>query len=270
MLLSASKARADEYLNEDVKDVVIAIPTWFNPTQRQATRDAGNAAGLNVMRIIDEPTAAVIAQEFKFKDIGKTHILVYDFGSETFYATLAVFEKGSLSIQAVGGDAQLGGNDLDTEIVNYVIKEFKDLTDPPIDINAMKEGKVKAKVFKRIRKECLNAKIILSSAENTDIVVDAILDGEDMDVPLTRAKLEEICGPHFQKTFPIIDKVLKEGGITKDQVDHIVLIGGSTRFPKIQKMLQSYFPGKEIKFRANSDEAVAKGAAILAAQIQGK
>jgi len=259
MILSKMKSIAEEYLGCSVTNAVITVPAYFNDTQRQATKDAGIIAGLNVLRIINEPTSAAIAYGLD-KNVNKT-ILIVDAGGGTTDISLLTIEDGVIEVKATGGDTHLGGEDIDNKIVNYVIEEFKkkhkiDLTD-------------NKKAFRRIKTIAERAKRTLSSSVQTTIELDSIYDGIDLNISLSRAKLESLCSDIFNRILNPIDLVIKDADINKNDIEEIILVGGTTRIPKIQELLSNYFNGKELNKSINPDEAVAYGASIQAAILSG-
>jgi heat shock protein 1/8 len=259
MILSKMKSIAEEYLGCSVTNAVITVPAYFNDTQRQATKDAGIIAGLNVLRIINEPTSAAIAYGLD-KNVNKT-ILIVDAGGGTTDISLLTIEDGVIEVKATGGDTHLGGEDIDNKIVNYVIEEFKkkhkiDLTD-------------NKKAVRRIKTITERAKRTLSSSVQTTIELDSIYDGIDLNISLSRAKLESLCSDIFNRILNPIDLVIKDADINKNDIEEIILVGGTTRIPKIQELLSNYFNGKELNKSINPDEAVAYGASIQAAILSG-
>jgi len=259
MILSKMKSIAEEYLGCSVTNAVITVPAYFNDTQRQATKDAGIIAGLNVLRIINEPTSAAIAYGLD-KNVNKT-ILIVDAGGGTTDISLLTIEDGVIEVKATGGDTHLGGEDIDNKIVNYVIDEFKkkhkiDLTD-------------NKKAIRRIKTVSERAKRTLSSSVQTTIELDSIYDGIDLNISLSRAKLESLCSDIFNRILNPIDLVIKDADINKNDIEEIILVGGTTRIPKIQELLSNYFNGKELNKSINPDEAVAYGASIQAAILSG-
>ena len=259
MILSKMKSIAEEYLGCSVTNAVITVPAYFNDTQRQATKDAGSIAGLNVLRIINEPTSAAIAYGLD-KNVNKT-ILIVDAGGGTTDISLLTIEDGVIEVKATGGDTHLGGEDIDNKIVNYVIEEFKkkhkiDLTD-------------NKKAIRRIKTIAERAKRTLSSSVQTTIELDSIYDGIDLNISLSRAKLESLCSDIFNRILNPIDLVIKDADINKNNIEEIILVGGTTRIPKIQELLSNYFNGKELNKSINPDEAVAYGASIQAAILSG-
>ena len=259
MILSKMKSIAEEYLGCSVSNAVITVPAYFNDTQRQATKDAGLIAGLNVLRIINEPTSAAIAYGLD-KNVNKT-ILIVDAGGGTTDISLLTIEDGVIEVKATGGDTHLGGEDIDNKIVNYVIEEFKKKY--KIDLSDNK------KAIRRIKTVAERAKRTLSSSVQTTIELDSIYDGIDLNISLSRAKLESLCSDIFNRILNPIDLVIKDADINKSDIEEIILVGGTTRIPKIQELLSNYFKGKELNKSINPDEAVAYGASIQAAILSG-
>ena len=258
MILVKMKEIADNYLGKKVKNAVVTVPAYFNDAQRRATQDAGKIAGLNVLRIINEPTAAAIAYGLDKTD--EKNILVFDLGGGTFDVSLLTIDDGLFEVKATAGDTHLGGEDFDNKLVVWCIKEFK-RKNKTVNIQDLLNNK---KVLRRLRTECERAKRSLSSTSNVWIDVDSLYEGIDFRVQITRAKFEDLCNEYFKKCITPVQKVLEDSGLLKDEIDEIVLVGGSTRIPKIRSMLKEYF-GKEPKTDINPDEAVAYGASIQAA-----
>lgn len=262
MVLTKMKETAETYLGYQVKNAVVTVPAYFNDAQRQATKDAGIIAGLNVLRIINEPTAAAIAYGLDKISESQRNVLIFDFGGGTHDVSLLSLEDGVFEVKATAGDTHLGGEDIDTRIVNYVIEEFKKKN--KVDISDNK------KAVRRIRTAAERAKRSLSGQTQTTIEIDALYDGIDLNVQLTRAKFESLCADIFTKTLAPVERVLQDAKISKSQVHDIVLVGGSTRIPKVQEILSNYFNGKELCKSINPDEAIAYGAAVQAAILSGK
>lgn len=260
MILYKMKEIAEAYLGEPVKDVVITVPAYFNDSQRQATKDAGVICGLNVLRIINEPTAAAIAYGLDKKG-GAKNVLIFDFGGGTFDVSILNIDDGIFEVKATGGDTRLGGEDIDNTLVNYFSGEFNKKNKVDISGNA--------RAMRRLKTACETAKRTLSSSSVANIEIDSLFDGKDFSASLTRAKYESLCSDIFQRTMVPVEQVLKDSGYTKDEINEIVLVGGSTRIPKIQELLSSFFNGKELNKTINPDEAVAYGAAVQAAILSG-
>jgi heat shock protein 1/8 len=261
MILTKMKETAEAYLGQPVKNAVVTVPAYFNDSQRQATKDAGVIAGLNVLRIINEPTAAAIAYGLDKISDTERNILIFDFGGGTHDVSLLTLEDGVFEVKATAGDTHLGGEDIDNRIVNYILDEFKRKN--KIDISDNK------KAVRRIKTAAEKAKRSLSGQTQTNIEIDAIHDGIDFNVQLTRAKFENICSDIFQKTLAPVEQVIKDSKISKSNVHDIVLVGGSTRIPKVQELLSNYFGGKELCKSINPDEAIAYGAAVQSAILSG-
>lgn len=261
MVLTKMKEIAEIYLGEEVKDAVVTVPAYFGDAQRQATKDAGVIAGLNVLRIINEPTAAAIAYGMDNKSAKEKNVLIFDCGGGTHDVTLLSIEDGVFEVKATAGDSHLGGEDFDNYLVNHFKQEFKRKHKVDISDNA--------RAIRRLRTACERAKRTLSSSTQTTIEIDSLHDGIDFMSSITRARFEELCSGVFEKTMKPVDLVLKDAKMSKGDVDEIILVGGSTRIPKIQKMLSDYFNGKELCKSLNPDEAVAIGATIQAAILSG-
>ena len=258
MVLQKLKQTASDFLGKEVKDAIVTVPAYFNDSQRQATKDAGTISGLNVLRIINEPTAAAIAYGLD-KQAGKKeeNVLIFDLGGGTFDVSLLSLEEGLFEVKATNGNTHLGGEDFDNRLVEYCAGEFRRKTS--IDI------KNNAKALRRVRASCEKAKRALSAATQATVDIDALMDGEDLNVVITRSKFEDLCMDLFKKCMPPLENVLKDAKMSKSQIDEVVLVGGSTRIPKIQSMVQEFFNGKEPNKGINPDEAVAYGAAVQAA-----
>lgn len=262
MVLEKMKITADSFVSAPVKDCVITVPAYFNDAQRQATKDAGVIAGLNVLRIINEPTAAAIAYGLdKVKTGEDKNILVFDFGGGTHDVSLLNISDGVFEVIATSGDTHLGGEDIDHVLIRYCISEFEK-KHRPVKLTGNKRA------FSRLHQACERAKRALSGSTTTLLEVDALVDGIDFSLSLTRAKMEDLCGEIFRKTMQPVYTVLKDAKLDKTKVDEIVLVGGSTRIPKVQSLLRDYF-GKELNNSINPDECVAYGATIQAALLAG-
>ena len=256
MILSKMKGIAEAYIGEEVKDAVITVPAYFNDSQRQATKDAGQIAGLNVLRIINEPTAAAIAYGLDNCKTEQT-ILIFDLGGGTFDVSLLSIEDGIFEVKATGGDTHLGGEDFDNLLVHHCIQEFKRKHRSDISDNK--------RSLRRLRTACEKAKRTLSSGTSASIEIDSLYEGIDFFTSITRARFESLCMSLFRKCLEPVNQVLRDAKVSKSDVDEIVLVGGSTRIPKIQEMLRDYFQGKQLNHRINPDEAVAYGASVQAA-----
>ena len=262
MILVRMKETAEAFLGEPVENAVITVPAYFNDQQRQATKDAGTIAGLNVLRIINEPTAAAISYGLsKKKTDGEMNVLRFDLGGGTFDVSLLSIDEGVFEVKATAGDTHLGGEDFDQRMMEYFCKEFqkkhnKDLT-------------TSDRALRRLRSACERAKRTLSSSTNANVEIDALFDGIDFNSTITRARFEDLCGDYFRACMAPVEKVLQDSSMSKSQIDEIVLVGGSTRIPKVQAMIQAYFNNKTPNKSINPDEAVAYGAAVQAAILSG-
>ncbi|KAF8667202.1 hypothetical protein AX14_006368, partial [Amanita brunnescens Koide BX004] len=257
MILFKMKEIAESYLGSTVTSAVVTVPAHFNESQRQATKDAGTIAGLNMLCIINEPSAAAIAYGLDKKVLGERNVLIFDLGGGTFDVSLVIMEEGIFEVKATAGDPQLGGEDFDNRLVNHFVQEFKrknkkDLTSSP-------------RAVRRLRAACERAKRALSSATQTFIEIDSLFEGIDFCTSLTRARFEELCQDLFRSTLEPVEKVLRDSKIDKSNVHEIVLVGGSTRIPCIVKLVSDFFNGKELNKTINPDEAVVYGAAVQAA-----
>ena len=261
MVLLKMKETAEAYLGGDVKDAVVTVPAYFNDSQRQATKDAGVIAGLNVMRIINEPTAAAIAYGLDKKDQQEKNVLIFDLGGGTFDVSLLTIEEGIFEVKANAGDTHLGGEDFDNRLVNHFVQEFKRKNKKDLTTNA--------RSLRRLRTAAERAKRTLSSAAQTSIEIDSLFEGIDFYTSITRARFEELCGDLFAHTIEPVEKVLRDSKIDKASVSDVVLVGGSTRIPRVQKLLRDFFNGRELNKSINPDEAVAYGAAVQAAILTG-
>jgi L1 cell adhesion molecule like protein len=261
MVLVKMKEIAESYLGSPVTEAVITVPAYFNDGQRQATKDAGAIAGLNVLRIINEPTAAAIAYGLDKKGKGESNILIFDLGGGTFDVSLLTIDDGIFEVKATAGDTHLGGEDFDNRLVNWCVQEFKRKT--------KKDPTGNNRALRRLRTACERAKRTLSASAETTIEVDSLFDGTDFMTKITRAKFEEMCMDLFRSTIDPVDRVLRDSKMSKSSIDEIVLVGGSTRIPKVCNLLMEYFNGKELNRSINPDEAVAYGAAVQAAILTG-
>ena len=262
MVLVKMKTIAEEYLGQPVTKAVVTVPAYFNDAQRQATKDAGAIAGLTILRIINEPTAAAIAYGLDKITEKQRNVLIFDFGGGTHDVSLLSLEDGVFEVKATAGDTHLGGEDIDNRIVNYVLEEFK--KKHKIDLRSNK------KAVRRIHTVAERAKRTLSGSTIATIEVDSVQDGIDLNITLTRAKYESFCADIFNKTLEQVERVLRDAKVSKGEVDEIVLVGGSTRIPKVQELLTNFFNGKELCRNINPDEAIAYGAAIQAAILSGQ
>jgi len=261
MVLTKMRETAEAYLGGSIKNAVVTVPAYFNDSQRQATKDAGLIAGLNVLRIINEPTAAAIAYGLDKKTQGEKNVLIFDLGGGTFDVSLLTIEEGIFEVKATAGDTHLGGEDFDNRLVNHFVQEFKRKHKKDLSSNA--------RALRRLRTACERAKRTLSSSAQTSIEIDSLFEGIDFYTSITRARFEELCQDLFRSTMEPVEKVLRDSKIDKQSVDEIVLVGGSTRIPRIQKLVSDFFNGKEPNKSINPDEAVAYGAAVQAAILTG-
>ncbi len=260
MVLTKMKDIAEAYLGKEVKNAVVTVPAYFNDSQRQATKDAGAISGLNVLRIINEPTAAAIAYGLDQKGEEK-NVLIFDLGGGTFDVSLLTIEEGIFEVKATAGDTHLGGEDFDNRMVDYFLQDFKR--------RHRKDMSANQRSLRRLRTACERAKRTLSSSTQAHIEIDSLFDGIDFNSTITRARFEDLCMDYFKKCMDPCEKVLRDSKIAKNQVDEVVLVGGSTRIPKIQAMLSDFFNGKEPCKSINPDEAVAYGATVQAAILSG-
>ncbi len=261
MILSKMKETAEKYLGHTVEDAVITVPAYFNDAQRQATKDAGCIAGLNVLRIINEPTASAISYGLDNKDNSEKHVLIFDCGGGTHDVSLLSIDGGVFEVLATAGDSHLGGSDIDQRMVEFFVSEFKKKHKLDLTTNS--------RSVKRLMNECEKAKRTLSSSTVANIEIDSLFEGIDFNTTITRARFNDICNDIFKRTMTPVEKVLSDSGIAKNKIDEIVLVGGSTRIPKIQELLSAFFNGKDLCKSVNPDEAVAQGAAIQAAILTG-
>ena len=259
MILSYLKKAAEDYLGQEVKDVVITVPAYFNAYQKKATKEAGEIAGLNVLKIINEPTAAAIAYGFNNNENNKI-ILVFDLGGGTYDVSILKIQNNKFQVLAINGNTHLGGEDFDNELVKYYAKEFEKDNGINIYNNMNAKG--------RLKKECEQAKIDLSSNMETTISIEYIVEGIELNYTINRADLNEICKDLFEKCIPPIEKALKDADLKATDINDVVLVGGSSRIPKIQEMIKNYFGGKILSKKINPDEAVGLGATIQAAIIK--
>ncbi|XP_064595413.1 heat shock cognate 71 kDa protein-like [Liolophura sinensis] len=261
MVLTKMKEVAEGYLGKKVSDAVVTVPAYFNDSQRQATKDAGTISGLNVLRIINEPTAAAIAYGLDKKTVEEKNVLIFDLGGGTFDVSILTIEDGIFEVKSTAGDTHLGGEDFDNRMVNHFIQEFKRKFKNDISGNK--------RAVRRLRTACERAKRTLSSSSQANIEIDSLYQGEDFYTTITRARFEELNSDLFRGTLEPVEKALRDAKLDKGHINEIVLVGGSTRIPKIQKLLQDFFNGKELNKSINPDEAVAYGAAVQAAILTG-
>merc|ERR1719415_295712 len=263
MVLLKMKETAEAYLGHPVKDAVITVPAYFNDSQRQATKDAGSISGLNVLRIINEPTAAAIAYGLDKKDTagGESNVLIFDLGGGTFDVSILSIDDGIFEVKSTAGDTHLGGEDFDNRMVDHFVQEFKRKHKKDLTGNK--------RALRRLRTACERAKRTLSASAQASIEIDSLFDGIDFYTSITRARFEELCSDLFKGTLDPVEKAMRDAKLDKSSINDVVLVGGSTRIPKIQKLLQDFFNGKELNKSINPDEAVAYGAAVQAAILNG-
>ncbi|KAK0617252.1 heat shock protein 70 family [Immersiella caudata] len=261
MVLSKMKETAEAYLGKKVTHAVVTVPAYFNDNQRQATKDAGMIAGLNVLRVVNEPTAAAIAYGLDKTD-GERQIIVYDLGGGTFDVSLLSIDQGVFEVLATAGDTHLGGEDFDQRVINHFAKTFNKKHGVDVTTDAKAMGKLK--------REAEKAKRTLSSQMSTRVEIESFFNGKDFSETLTRAKFEELNNDLFKKTIKPVEQVLKDAKVSKSEVDDIVLVGGSTRIPKVVKLIEEFFDGKKASKGINPDEAVAFGAAVQAGVLSGE
>merc|ERR1712012_844675 len=264
MVLVKMKETAEAHLGHSVRDAVVTVPAYFNDSQRQATKDAGVIAGLNIIRIINEPTAAAIAYGLDKKKTGdkESNVLIFDLGGGTFDVSILSIEGGIFEVKSTAGDTHLGGEDFDNRMVDHFVTEFKRKHKKDLSDNK--------RALRRLRTACERAKRTLSASAQANIEIDSLFEGMDFYTNITRARFEELCSDLFKKTLGPVEKALRDAKLDKASIDDIVLVGGSTRIPKIQKLLQDFFNGKELNKSINPDEAVAYGAAVQAAILTGE
>ncbi|VDI78532.1 heat shock 70kDa protein 5, partial [Mytilus galloprovincialis] len=260
MVLGKMKDIAEGYLGKKVTNAVVTVPAYFNDAQRQATKDAGRIAGLNVMRIINEPTAAAIAYGLDKK--GEKNVLVFDLGGGTFDVSILTIDNGIFEVIATNGDTHLGGEDFDQRVMEHFIKVYKKKTG--------KDMRKDKHAMQKLRREVEKAKRALSSAHQTRVEIESLFEGNDFSETLSRAKFEELNMDLFKSTMKPVQKVLDDANMKKSDIDEVVLVGGSTRIPKVQQLLKDYFSGKEPNRGVNPDEAVAFGAAVQGGILSGE
>jgi L1 cell adhesion molecule like protein len=258
MVLQKMKKIAEDYVGCEIKDAIVTVPAYFNDSQRLATKDAGAISGLNVLRIINEPTAAAIAYGLDKKFKSERNVLIFDLGGGTFDVSILSLEEGLFEVRSTNGHTHLGGEDFDNRLVEYTAGEFRRKTGLDLKENP--------KALRRLRSSCEKAKRALSAATQTTIDIDSIMDGKDLNMTITRAKFEELCMDLFKKCLPPVENALKDSKLSKSEIHDVVLVGGSTRIPKICQMVQEFFQ-KEPNKSINPDEAIAYGAAVQAAVV---
>jgi heat shock protein 1/8 len=263
MVLVKMKETAEAYLGVTVKDAVVTVPAYFNDSQRQATKDAGVIAGLNITRIINEPTAAAIAYglDKKSAQTGEKNVLIFDLGGGTFDVSVLSIDEGIFEVKSTAGDTHLGGEDFDNRMVDHFVNEFKRKHKKDLSGNK--------RALRRLRTACERAKRTLSSSAQANLEIDSLFEGMDFYTSITRARFEELCSDLFKGTLEPVEKAMRDSKLDKSAINEIVLVGGSTRIPKVQKLLQDFFNGKELNKSINPDEAVAYGAAVQAAILNG-
>merc|ERR1712238_365989 len=263
MVLTKMKETAEQYLGKTIKDAVVTVPAYFNDSQRQATKDAGIISGLNVLRIINEPTAAAIAYglDKKKSSTAESNVLIFDLGGGTFDVSILTIEDGIFEVKSTAGDTHLGGEDFDNRMVNHFVQEFK--RKHKKDLTANKRS------LRRLRTACERAKRTLSASAQAAIEIDSLFEGIDFYTSITRARFEELCADLFRGTLEPVEKSLRDAKLDKSQIHELVLVGGSTRIPKVQKLLEDFFNGRGFNKSINPDEAVAYGAAVQAAILSG-
>lgn len=259
MVLTKMKETAEAYLGTTVTKAVITVPAYFNDAQRQATKDAGTIAGLTVLRIINEPTAAAIAYGLDRKAKTEQHVLIFDLGGGTFDVSLLSIEDGIFEVKATAGNNHLGGEDFDNILVEHFAKEFRRKTRKDISENH--------RALRRLRTQAERAKRALSSSTQASIEIDSLAEGVDFNATITRARFEDLCGSLFRSCIAPVERVLKDSGFSKSDINEVVLVGGSTRIPKVRQLISEFFNGKELAQNINPDEAVAYGAAVQAAVL---
>ena len=263
MVLTKMKQTAEDYLGQKVTNAVITVPAYFNDAQRAATKDAGRIAGLNVLRIINEPTAAALAYGLDKKVGGEKNVLIFDLGGGTFDVSVLAIDEGSVfEVRSTAGDTHLGGEDFDNRLVSHLVSEFKRKYGKDLSSNP--------RSLRRLRTACERAKRTLSASSDAAIEVDALYEGIDFHTRVTRARFEELCGDLFRSCLKPVEQALQDAKLSKGDIDEVVLVGGSTRIPRIQRMLADFFNGKELNRSINPDEAVAYGAAVQAAILSGQ
>jgi len=261
MILTKMKETAEHYLGEEVRHAVITVPAYFNDAQRQATKDAGSISGLEILRIINEPTAAAIAYGMDKKS-GEKNIIVFDLGGGTFDVSLLTIDNGVFEVVATAGDTHLGGEDFDQRLADHFCKVFK--KKHGVDI------KKDVRALQKLKSEVEKAKRDLSSVIQVKLNIEGLIDGIDFEETITRARFEELCGDLFKKTLQPVQQVLDDSGFKKTEIDEIVLVGGSTRIPKVQQLMKDFFNGKEPNRGINPDEAVAYGASVQGGILGGQ
>ncbi len=263
MILGKIKNISEEFLGKKITKAIITVPAYFNESQREATRDAGKIAGLNVLKIINEPTAAALAYGINDdKKKKKKNLFIFDLGGGTFDVSIVTMEDSKYEVKATNGNTHLGGEDFDNLLIKYCIEEFKNNSGVDITNNQ--------KALRRLKIYCEKAKRDLSSSNQVDLDIDALAEGEDFTTTITRANFEHICQEMFDKCIPPMEEALKDANLTKKDIDDVILVGGSTRIPKIQEMVKQFFDRNELCKSIHPDEAVAYGAAVQATLYNDK
>jgi len=257
MVLTKMKQTAEAFLGSEVKDVVITVPAYFNDSQRQATKDAGTIAGLNVLRIINEPTAAALAYGLDKKKNGEQHVVIFDYGGGTLDVSLITIDDGVFEVKATGGNTHCGGEDLDCIMVDWCVQEFEKK-------NKGVSVKDNVRALRRLRTACERAKRSLSSAMQATIEVDGFANGLDLNLVMTRARFESLCDAEFRRAIAPLEQVMRDAEMSKTDIHEVVMVGGSTRIPKIRELVSGFFNGKKLNDSVHPDEAVAYGAAVQA------
>ena len=261
MILGKMKEVAEAFLGGEVTDAVITVPAYFNDSQRQATKDAGTIAGLNVLRMINEPTAAALAYGLDKQTQSEQNILIFDLGGGTFDVSLLTIDDGIFEVKATAGDTHLGGEDFDNLLVNHFVSEFKRKHKTDVSSNP--------RAVRRLKTAVERAKRTLSSSTSANLEIDSLFNGIDFNSSISRARFESICDHLFKRCLDPVERVLKDSKLSKSDVHEVVLVGGSTRIPKVQELISNFFNGKELCKGINPDEAVAYGAAVQAAVLNG-
>jgi L1 cell adhesion molecule like protein len=264
MVLVKMKETAEEYLGQPVTDAVVTVPAYFNDAQRKATKDAGTIAGLNVLRIINEPTAAAMAYglEKAAPGQGEKNVLIFDLGGGTFDVSILAIDDGVFEVKSTAGDTHLGGEDFDNRLVSHFAQEFKRKHKKDLSANP--------RSLRRLRTACERAKRTLSANSQANLELDALFEGIDFYTKITRARFEELCADLFRSTLEPVERALRDAKLDQAAVHEVVLVGGSTRIPRVQKLLSDFFNGKALNKGLNPDEAVAHGAAVQAAILSGQ
>lgn len=262
MVLTKLKQTAEAYLGTPVASAVITVPAYFNDAQRQATKDAGTIAGLNVLRIINEPTAAAIAYGLDKQSKGEQNVLIFDLGGGTFDVSLLSLDDGVFEVKATAGDTHLGGEDFDNSLVDYCCQEFEKK-------NKGTSLRKNARALRRLRTACERAKRTLSASTQATVDVDSLVDGLDFNLIISRSKFEILCDAAFKRCMGPMEQVLRDSKVSKESVDEIVMVGGSSRIPRVRQLVTEFFNGKKLNDSVHPDEAVAYGAAIQAANLTG-